>query len=101
MNTFWTTHILVDPLTATTDAVTRAIAATAAIDARFFGRDFTRLKRGLWGAARDVGTSIDGRISLSGITTSCGEIASIYPQELARQLRAAGVTVVEIEPDDG
>jgi hypothetical protein len=104
MNTVWTTHILVDRVTATADAVNRAVAATAAIDERFFGRDFTRLQRGRWGHARDVASSVDGRISLSGAYASSGDISGIYADALVRQLRTQGVTVVEIEPtedDDG
>jgi hypothetical protein len=100
MNTVWTTHILVDRVTATTDAVNRAVAATAAIDERFFGRDFTRLQRGRWGGARDVASSLDGRISLSGAFASCGDISALYASALARQLREAGVIVVDVEQDE-
>jgi hypothetical protein len=100
MNTVWTTHILVDRVTATADAVNRAVAATAAIDGRFFGRDFTRLQRGRWGGARDVAASLDGRISLSGAFASCGDISALYAGALAQQLREVGVIVVDVEQDE-
>jgi hypothetical protein len=100
MSTVWTTHILVDRATATSEAIAGALAATAALDGRFAGRDFTRLARGRWGGARDVAASLDGRISLSGAVASCGDIAAVYAGALARQLREAGVVVVDVEQDD-
>jgi hypothetical protein len=37
---------------------------------------------------------------LSGAVASCGDIAAVYAGALARQLREAGVVVVDVEQDD-